>query len=200
MAETPQSESYVVHQRPKDSVNSTMATCLYVLLMVILIAVIIVFSVWLYILSKTNSGKDIDARDISARDIHVTSNAFVGCDLCVSKDLKTLNSKVLGRTMTVPMRSSDLAVTLTKLTSAVILTSPSATNVNVTLTQASNTIEGMWLTIVNQSGSASFTVTPAAQDAVNGSLSPLVVNGKSALFYMAGLNGTINAYDWVYVA
>lgn len=182
-----------------DPVGSAAQTALYILVVLILIAVIVVFAVWLWTLSNTNSGKDVEARDICARDVHMSSNGFVGCDLAVGKDFQTVNAKLTGRLVIVPLRTADPVVTLTRQTSSVVLTSPSSSAVAVNLCQASNVLVGMYVLIVNQSGASTFTVTPANGDALNGVATPLTVSGTHVWLYMAGLNGNINAYNWVVV-
>lgn len=174
-----------------------MQTLLYVLVIIILLVIIVVFGVWLWTLTSTHSSKDIEARDISARDVHLTSNALVGCNLSVCQDFKTMNAKITGRLMAVPLRSSDPIITLSRQTSFLVLTSPSIAAPSINLPQASAVLTGMIIFIINQSGASSFVVNPASGDAIAGSTSALTVTGSLVKLYLAGLNGTLNAYNWI---
>lgn len=152
---------------------------------ILFLAVLIGLLIWWFvIIFQPTKRKDFDVKDITARDICSSHNVDVGSNLTVGGNLRT--SLLFSDTVSwKPLIVDSLEVKVEGDHSFLILTSSAVTPVNVLLPKCSE-YPGLQLLIVNQSASATFTVTPFAGDTVDSV--PSIAPVKNAMLVSTGIS------------
>jgi hypothetical protein len=170
--------------KPKPASWWTVIAWFLLISLIVTIAALLIWWVVATVSPSAHCGRDIDVRDLQARNVEVSGNVSVGGDLTVGATT-TEAAAIIKALSLPPIANASLTIVLDGTQSSVMLTNTSASVPQITLPSAVENA-GLIVAIFNESGSGTFSVSPAGTDKINGAAGP-VTPSSFAVFVSMGL-------------
>lgn len=169
------------------------AAWLFLVIFLIVIAALITW--WVLAITMPARPKDLEVCDLQARDVTTSGNTCLGGNLTVAGNVNHEAATIIKALSLPPTPDSRLVIALDGTQTSIVLTSSVATAPSVELPPGGEN-PGLVVAVFNESGSASFSVSPnsTTTDTIEGAAGPVAQTSSAVFVSMGTLSSGIA--DW----